>query len=156
MEFAESLTAGPHARLAALTGRWAGTATLWFEPGDPHSVEEITLHAEPLAGGRSMRVTYDSGELLLAYHLDDAAWQGAWIDALHTGTQLMWLEGAAATDDDPLLRGSYPAGPDALRWGWNVSFTVDGDELLIAHDNVEPEADPVRALEWRCRRVSTG
>jgi hypothetical protein len=160
MDFAESIVSGPHARLAELVGDWTGTATLWFRPGDPSAVDDITLRIEPVADGRSLRLTYTSamdgqpsaGELLVAYHLDEATWQAAWSDSKHTGTLLMMFSGAAGPDDPPRLEGSYGAG-DAV-WGWNITFGLDGDELLVAHDNVPTGMDPIRALEWRCRRAS--
>lgn len=159
MDFDASITSGPHARLAALVGDWTGTATLWFQPGDPTAIDDITLRAESVADGRALRLSYISamdgapstGELLLAYHLDAETWQGAWSDSQHTGTLLMWFEGAAGPEDAPRLVGSYSAG-DAS-WGWHITFGIDGDELLVAHDNVPTGMDPIRALEWRCRRV---
>lgn len=160
MDFAASLASGPHATLASIAGSWSGTATLWFEPGEPHSVDHVELAAETISDGRALRMTYRSamagrpttGELLVGFHLHDAQWQGAWSDASHTGTQLMLLEGEPGVDPAarPLVRGSYPGGED--RWGWQVSWIVDGDDLVVLHDNVPLAGAPVRALEWKLRR----
>ncbi len=160
MDFDESLASGPHARLAAMVGDWEGSASLWFEPGDPTTVEEIALRAELVAGGRSLRMTYESsmngtpttGELLLGYHLDGEAWQAAWSDSSHTGTLIMWFDGPGAPGDVPLLRGSYAAG-EAV-WGWHITFSLEDDELLVSHSNVIPDVGPLPGLEWRMRRAA--
>ncbi|RYF94051.1 MAG: DUF1579 domain-containing protein, partial [Chitinophagaceae bacterium] len=34
-KFENSLTDGKHKLLSALSGDWEGTASTWFEPGDP-------------------------------------------------------------------------------------------------------------------------
>ena len=159
MDFDASLASGPHARLAELVGEWTGTATVWHEPKEPHSVDHMTLVAEPVAGGRAIRITTTvglgpgqaTGELLVGYHLHDAQWQGAWVDSAHTGTQLIMLEGDGSDPEArPSMYGTWPAGED--RWGWQVSLLVDGPELLVAHDIVPPGRDPSRGIEWRCRR----
>jgi hypothetical protein len=160
MDFDESLASGPHARLAALQGTWAGSNTVWMQPGTPAHEAEISLRAEPVAGGRSLRLAYEStvdeadasGELLLAHDLDAGAWRAAWTDSFHTSTMLMRFDGNAWDDGAaPLLEGSW--GPAEQPWGWTITFALDGDELLVAHDIVPPGADPARAIEWRCRRA---
>ena len=163
MEFADSLTAGPHGRLAAMHGTWRGRSTLWFEPGEPHAVDAIELVIVPVAGGRSLRIDTETtgaestsvGELLLGYHLDEDAWQAVWSDSFHTGTALMQFAGAEAwSPDAPIaLHGSYAAGP-GVRWGWHVTIQRDGEELVILHENVEPDGQPTPALEWRCHRAA--
>jgi hypothetical protein len=160
MELDESLENGPHARLASMAGDWSGSSAIWFEPGGKPNIEsDISFHAEMIAGGRALRLTYSTsineepvtGEMLVGCHLHEDTWQAAWVDSFHTGTQLMWLEGTAWSGGDvPRLRGRYPAGD--THWGWQLTLGLEDDELVIVHDNIKPGENPQRAVVWRCTR----
>ena len=88
-------TPGPeHQTLARFAGSWKGPTELWLDPDAPPEESTTELLAEPILGGRWLRLSErgaafgkpHAGEMLLGYHLDARAYELAWVDSSHTGT----------------------------------------------------------------------
>jgi len=157
VDLATSLDTGPHAQLARALGRWRGTARLWFEPGILAAEDSVTGEISSVGAGRWVRHAYatridgteHTGSALLGFHLDEHAWQVAWVDTFHTGSAIMLSEGPLA--DDPgapiSVLGSYGDG-DGGRWGWRTTFEIADDGVLVRHFNITPQGEEALAVEF--------
>ena len=73
-----SLATGPHARLGALVGEWAGATRTWFTPGELADESETTGAARTILGGRFVVHEYVGslggeemkGQAILGFHLE--------------------------------------------------------------------------------------
>lgn len=154
-------TAGPeHRLLAQLAGSWRGPSQLWLDPEAPPEESSIELLAEPILGGRWLRLSERgtafgkprAGQMLLGYHLDARAYELAWIDSSHTGTSIILSTGPASEPGLVDVLGSYIAGDQ--RWGWRTRLRLPApDELLLEAFNISPDGVEMRAIVSSLRRV---
>lgn len=151
---------GPHARLARLVGRWAGTAKTYLDPNDPSVAETASWEGTitMLLGGRFLRFVYCSqamgkplaGELPVAYEVGERLWRMSWIDSFHTGGAILVSTSAPAADTNgaPISAiTTYFASEGQPRWGWRTELD-DGPEcaLWIRMYNVEPAREETLAV----------
>jgi hypothetical protein len=148
-----------HALLATFVGLWTGPTQLWLEPSGPPEVTSTLLHAEPVLGGRWLRVSYQgvtfgkphAGEMLLGFHKDAREVELAWIDSAHTGSAIMLSKGKLARPGIIDVLGSYAAGEQ--RWGWRTILSCPSPgELVIQSFNISPQGEEERAMESRLTR----
>jgi len=56
-----------------------------------------------------------------------------------------------AGPSEPILTGSYAAGPE--RWGWRTELHL-GDDLLVRSINISPAGEESPGIEARWTRLS--
>ncbi len=162
--FQASLTDGAHANLARMVGEWEGVTQVWFDPSQPPVSERPQSGSlRPILGGRFLLHEYrtsfgdDTHEGVAIYgaHLDADAFESAWVDSFHTGTNVMFSTGALQAPRFSVL-GSYGDGQQAPPWGWRTEIDQpDADTLVITMFNIEPQGEETRAVETRYRRVDS-
>ena len=148
-----------HARLASLVGDWAGSTTVWFEPGTIGDQSPAAGSIRSVLGGRFIVWEYAgslggkplSGMLTLGWHIDRRRFEASWIDSFHNGSAVMACVGGA---DDPAISVLGHYGPEGGEWGWRTALEFDdgGSELLIRAWNIGPGEPEALALETRLRR----
>jgi hypothetical protein len=146
--------------LSSFAGAWRGTTKLWLDPSSAPEETTTTLLAEPLLGGRWLRLSVTgtafgkphAGEMLLGFHKDAGEYEAAWIDSSHTGSAIMFSKGRASERGIIDVLGSYLGGEE--RWGWRtVIRSPAAGELLIEAFNVAPNGGEERAMESSLRRM---
>src|SRR3990170_6176664 len=114
-EFEQSLASGRHQALASMSGDWAGTTRVWFEPDQPPVMDvQQSGTLRSVLGGRFLLHEYRYGEgeqagegiALYGLHLDEDAYEAAWVDSFHTGSAIMFSTALAGGDGFKAL-GSY-------------------------------------------------
>jgi hypothetical protein len=115
-------------------------------------------------GGRFLLHEYRYGEgeqagegiALYGLHLDEEAYEAAWVDSFHTGSAIMFSS-AIADDGGFKALGSYGDGQGGPRWGWRTEIAQpSADELVITMFNITPDGQEAKAVETRYGRVSSG
>lgn len=161
-EFEQSLASGRHQALASMSGNWEGATRVWFEPDQPPVMDvrqSGTLRS--VLGGRFLLHEYRYGEgeqagegiALYGLHLDEDAYEAAWVDSFHTGSAIMFST-AHADDSGFKTLGSYGDGQGGPRWGWRTEIAQPAaDELVITMFNITPDGAEARAVETRYGRV---
>jgi hypothetical protein len=156
-----------HTLINAFVGLWSGPTKLWLDPAGAPEETHTTLHAEPVLGGRWLRLSYrgisfgkpHAGEMLLGFHKDAGEFELAWIDSAHTGSAIMLSKGKPGSPGVVDVLGSYLGGGE--RWGWRTVFSLGGagvtqgpppDELVIEAFNVSPGGAEERAMLSRLTR----
>lgn len=143
-----------HVHLAAMAGHYKGTTHTFLDPnGGPPLVDEDTLYVEPALGGRYLRLQWfgsvggkpRQGELMIAFHRDDAKYELSWIDTFHTGTAIMMFTGALREDGVVSVLGSY--GPPTAPWGFRLDFTHGDAGIRLRALNITPDGTEYRAIE---------
>lgn len=142
-----------HQRLAALVGRWQGTARTTFDPSQPAEESAWQLQATAILGGRAVRLEYTgtalgqphAGELLVAFETSTGEWRLPWIDSFHTGGGVMLHRGAARPDGVIDALSSYEAGGQTWGWRTRISPPTNGTLRLDAY-NVMPDGAEHPAL----------
>ncbi|MEO6365787.1 MAG: DUF1579 domain-containing protein [Luteimonas sp.] len=162
-DFEASLEGGMHQRLARMAGEWEGVTQVWFDPSQPPASETAQRGSiRPILGGRFLLHEYrtsfgdDAHEGLALYgaHLDADAFESAWVDSFHTGTNVMFSTAASQATGFSVL-GSYGDGQQGPPWGWRTNIEQpDADTLVITMFNIEPRSDESKAVETRYRRVA--
>ncbi len=160
--FAESLVDGLHARLARMAGDWEGMTQVWFDPSQPPASETMQHGSIRLIlGGRFLLHEYRTsfgddvheGVAIYGAHLDADAFESAWVDSFHTGTNVMFSTAPASQAPRFSVLGSYGDGQQGPPWGWRTEIEQpDADTLLITMFNIEPQGEEARAVETRYRR----
>lgn len=163
-EFEASLQCGGHKALSAMAGEWQGTTRVWFEPDQPPAMDVAQRASiRSVLGGRFLLHEYRYGEgeqagegiALYGLHLDDAAYESAWVDSFHTGTSIIFSVASSQERGGFNVLGSYGDGQGGPRWGWRTEITQPSeDELVITMFNIEPGGAEARAVETRYGRVS--
>ncbi len=159
-EFEASIANGGHRRLAAMIGEWEGTFRLWFQPEHPvcESPQRGTIRG--ILDGRFLlheyRTRFDDepieGVAIYGLHLDENAFESAWVESFGTGTSIMFSAGPASAHFNVL--GSYPDGQGGPRWDWRTEIEQpDPDQLIITMTNISPQGEAAKAVEVRYRRV---
>ncbi|MBN8232631.1 DUF1579 domain-containing protein [Corallococcus macrosporus] len=157
----QSLSNGPHHLLSRLLGAWEGVARTWFEPDKVADESPSSGSFRSVLDGRFVVHEYTSamggkplsGIATLGYHLDGQRFTMSWVDSFHMGTDIMTLQGEAGGSDRFSVTGSYFTGEQSPRWGWRVDIQVTGpDALTITHFNIEPGAEPQKAIEIQYKR----
>lgn len=153
---------GAHHRLARMSGDWEGTTRVWFDPSQPPAVETTQRGSiRPVAGGRFLLHEYEAGEgenassgaAIYGLHLDERAFESAWVDSFHTGTSVMYST-APAEGEAFSVRGSYGDGRGGPRWGWRTEIVQpNDDELVITMFNIPPQGPEAKAVETRYGRA---
>lgn len=159
MKFQESLSSGPHSKLAKFAGEWAGTTKTWFEPDVVADESPMSGKITPILGGRFLLHEYSGslqgkpfdGLAIFGFDIATNKFQMAWVDSFHMSTGIMFSEGDAA--DKFSAFGTYYTGPETPRWGWRTEIEqIDDDNIVITAYNVEPESDDQKATETRYTR----
>lgn len=164
-EFETSLQQGGHRALAAMAGEWQGTTKVWFDPDQPPAMDVAqrgTLRS--VLGGRFLLHEYAYGEgeqagegiALYGLHLDERAYESAWVDNFHTGSSIIF---STAADDGGGFKalGSYGDGQGGPRWGWRTEIAQpSADELVITMFNIPPGEPEAKAVETRYARIAAG
>jgi len=149
-----------HETLAGLAGTWRGRTRLWLDPAAPPEESLFEVSAQPLLGGRWLRLCTcgtalgepHAGEMLLGYHRDERRYELAWIDSFHTAGSIMLSTGAASVPGVVDVLGSYAAGEQ--RWGWRTRLWLsESGELALDAFNIAPDGVEARAVESRAKRV---
>ena len=160
-EFEASLQAGRHRALARFVGRWQGMTRVWFEPGEPVDQAPIRGTIRAVLDGRFLMHEYETrfmgqlqeGIAIFGWHIDRGRHEMAWVDSGHTGTQLMYCEGAAGGEAFSVL-GHYGGHDGSEPWGWRTAIEADGDDrLVITAWNIQPGEAEVKAIETVYERV---
>lgn len=161
--FEASLQDGMHHRIAQMVGEWEGVTQVWFDPSQPPASETAQCGSiRPVLGGRFLLHEYrtsfgdDAHEGIAIYgaHLDADAFESAWVDSFHTGTNVMFSTGKASQAPRFSVQGSYGGGQQGPSWGWRTEIDQpDADTLVITMFNIEPQAEATKAVETRYRRV---
>lgn len=164
-EFEQSLASGRHQALASMSGDWAGATRVWFEPDKPPAMDvQQSGTLRSVLGGRFLLHEYRYGEgeqagegiALYGLHLDEDAYEAAWVDSFHTGSAIMFST-ANADDSGFKALGSYGDGQGGPRWGWRTEIAQpSADELVITMFNITPDGQEAKAVETRYGRVSSG
>ena len=161
-EFEQSLASGRHQALASMSGNWEGATRVWFEPDKPPAKEmQQSGTLRSVLGGRFLLHEYRYGEgeqagegiALYGLHLDENAYEAAWVDSFHNGSAIMF---STAPDDGGGFKalGSYGDGQGGPRWGWRTEIAQpSADELVITMFNIAPDGGESKALETRYGRV---
>lgn len=160
-EFEASIASGGHRRLASMIGEWEGTFRLWFQPDQlaGEAPQRGTIRA--ILDGRFLLHEYRTrfgdepieGVAIYGLHLDENAYESAWVESFGTGTSIMFSSGPAGGDEFDVL-GSYGDGKGGPRWGWRTQIEQpDADQLIITMTNITPQDEAAKAVEVRYRRV---
>lgn len=160
--FEASLADGMHQRLAQMAGQWEGMTQVWFDPSQPPASETTQRGSiRPILGGRFLLHEYRTsigddaheGVAIYGVHLDADAFESAWVDSFHTGTNVMFSSAAASQAPRFSALGSYGDGPQGPPWGWRTEIEQpDADTLVITMFNITPQGEEARAVETRYRR----
>lgn len=160
--FEASLAGGAHQRLARMAGEWEGMTQVWFEPTQPPVSETAQRGSiRPILGGRFLLHEYRTsfgddvheGVAIYGAHLDAGAYESAWVDSFHTGTNVMFSKATSEAQRFSVL-GSYGDGQQGPPWGWRTEIDQpDDDTLVITMFNIEPQGEEAKAVETRYRRV---
>jgi hypothetical protein len=142
-----------HTGLARVSGHYRGTTRTYFEPGSTPDESTDTLYAQPLLGGRFLRITWfgsvmgkpRQGELTLGYHRDGGEYELCWVDTFHTGTALLVSRGKARDDGVISVLGDYAAGSE--RWGWRTELVHAGRSFALRAFNISPAGQEDLAIE---------
>ncbi|MFC3549690.1 DUF1579 domain-containing protein [Lysobacter cavernae] len=161
-EFEASLAeGGAHHRLAQMAGEWAGTFRLWFQPDQLACESPQRGSIRSILGGRFLLHEYQTrfgddlidGVALYGVHLDDDAFESAWVESFGTGTSIMFSAGSAGAEHFNVL-GSYGDGQGGPRWDWRTEIEQpDADHLVITMTNITPQGEAAKAVEVRYARV---
>lgn len=161
-ELQASLQSGPHKMLNLMTGQWTGQTKTWFEPGEPVDDSPATGTIRTLFDGRALLHEYKGsfqgkdleGIAIYSYDLKTQTFQAAWMDTFHTGTSIMFSEGAKEAAFFK-VSGSYLASPDnPEQWGWRTEIVLnERDELVITAYNIAPNGAESKATETVYRRM---
>lgn len=161
-EFEASIAEGGHRRLAQMIGEWEGTFRLWFQPDHVACEAPQRGTIRGILDGRFLLHEYRSrfgddpieGVALYGLHLDDNAYESAWVESFGTGTSIMFSAGPATSEHFSVL-GSYGDGKGGPRWDWRTEIEQpDADQLIITMTNISPQGEAARAVEVRYRRVA--
>ncbi len=147
--------------LLGAQGDWVGRSRLfmsWLPEGERVRDSDSTLAVRPHLGGHfaTLDTTWhedgpQEGTLLVCGNEEGRA-TGGWCDSWHQNASVLTLDGT--WDDEAVrLEGRYavPGHPD---WGWRIALRLEGDELVVAMENVSPEGEAEPAVEARYRRAN--
>ena len=140
---------------ARLTGEWKGQCRTWFKPGELADQCEVTGRISPDFQGQLLRHRYAGeiqgkprqGEELIAYNGITKMYQTAWVDDFHTGTTIMYSQGAI-TDKGFQVIGKYDVAEGQPQWGWRTVYElIDEDHLTISAYNITPDGQEALGVE---------
>jgi hypothetical protein len=162
MSFEKSqLSGSPHHFLAQLAGGWAGSSSLWLEPGALTDQSPIQGSIQLILDGRFALYLYQGsvegepqhGMFMFGYNTTADQFEASWVDSYHNNTAIMFCVGRPTEQGFEVL-GDYPdptGGPD---WGWRTEVVLqDTDHLIITAYNISPEGMEVRAVETLLTRI---
>ncbi len=150
----------PQTFLESLCGTYAGTHSIWFEPGPPVDVApmEVEIRESNIPGLVEIAYRYafqdnsHLGRMTLAFAESDPRYQLSWVDSLHGGGRIIHLEGSNTPDAIAAgfsVSGTYPIDRTTY-WGWRINITRDADNgLLIQHFNRPLGQEEAIAVEMR-------
>lgn len=148
-----------------MAGKWDGTFKLWFAADQLACESPQRGSIRSILGGRFLLHEYESsfdgdpisGVAIYGYHLDEDAYESAWVESFATGTSIMFSSGIPSTGPggDPryAVLGNYGDGQGGPRWGWRTELEQpDADTLIITMTNITPDGVAVKAVETRYAR----
>ncbi len=149
-----------HTKLAALAGKWSGTAKTWLDADAPPDAAPMTATATVVLEGRFVRIDYKSkvmgkphqGSLLWGFDPSEKKPVASWIDSFHYGANILDCRG----DREPTggaysVRGSYGDGQGGV-WGWRTELRATPSKLTIRAFNIPPGEAEQPATEWTLTR----
>ncbi|HJS17703.1 MAG TPA: DUF1579 domain-containing protein [Anaerolineales bacterium] len=157
----EQSSGSPHHFLSQLSGGWAGTSKLWFEPDKLADESAVAGSIQLILDGRFALYLYQGsvegesqhGMFTFGYNTTLDRYEASWVDSFHNNTAIMFCVGKPVENGFSVL-GSYPdpsGGPD---WGWRtVVELLDADHLVITAYNIHPEFGEAKATEARLTRM---
>ena len=158
-EFEASIASGGHHRLARMIGEWEGTFRLWFQPDHVACEAPQRGTIRGILDGRFLLHEYRSrfgddpieGVAIYGLHLDDNAFESAWVESFGTGTSIMFSASPAPPGHFNEV-GSYGDGKGGPRWDWRTEIQQpDPDQLIITMTNISPQGEAARAVEVQYR-----
>jgi hypothetical protein len=142
--------------LAGVSGNWAGTYKLWFDPTEPPIVCDTTATVDKVAQGKFLTVRYQwqfdgkphEGFMLVGVDPKENALNVQWVDSFHMSDAIMSNRGAVPAEDAEVsVLGAYaaPPGPD---WHWRTLLEHSAhDELRMVMYNIQPGEAEQLAVE---------
>jgi hypothetical protein len=142
-----------HNGLGRLSGHYDGKTRTFLEPGAPPDESDDSLYAEPILGGRWLRLSWygsvagkpRQGELTLGFHRDAGEYELSWLDTFHTGTAMLVSRGSPGDDGVIRVLGDYAAGNE--RWGWRTELEHSGRRFTLRAFNIAPGGGEELAIE---------
>ena len=159
-KFQLSKNNGIHSQLARLEGNWAGITRTWFEPDVLSDESPMKGTMKAVLDGRFMLYQYEGmitgkpfeGIALIGYSINNDAFQCAWVDSFHMGTDIMLSEGRNPEKLFSVV-GSYGGPGIPEPWGWRTEIELqDADTLVITAYNITPQGEESKATETIYKR----
>lgn len=149
----------PENFLPSLAGDYAGTHSVWFEPGDPVDVGMMAAEVTALDISGFMEIAYSftfqgkshAGRMTLGYSKAESRYQLSWLDSFHSAGRILHCEGEPGASQTAgfSVSGTYPADATSY-WGWRIAITKPSSGgILIQHYNLMPGEAEALGVEMR-------
>ena len=152
----------PQEFLQALSGKWKGECSTWFEPVVLADVSSIEGEISALVGKSIVKHEYQGGIQgkprhgveWIAYNSVANRFEIAWFDSFHMNYAILYSVGEAV-EGGFSVSGEYDVGEGHPRWGWRTVFRFDDPQRLVLQAyNVTPDGVEALAVETRYHKVT--